>query len=312
MNRHLISKLLALASIALVVLMPFTGASIFWLNIVSFVLINLTVVSGLIVLYGHCDRVSLAQGALFGIGAYTMGVFTLKLGLSPYLGLVAATIISFLFGILISLPALRLKGHYLAMGTLAFGELAVWVFTEAAPLTGGVDGMGGITTFSSSPTVSYFVVAAVALLVLLGTKNLISGVPGDCMQGLADSEHGARACGVPIESIEMRAYIFSACTAGIGGALYAGLIGFISPALFGIPTAILFLAMAVIGGRNSFAGPIIATIALTLVSYSSSILPLPNESVRSFISGIQVDLYALAIIGITIYQARSKRKRGEG
>lgn len=279
----------------------------FLLQIGAFILINMTVVSGLTILYGSCGQVSLAQGAFFGIGAYTIAILTTKAQLNVWLALVLAVLVSAIFGVIIALPALRLKGHYLAMGTLAFAELALWFFNEVTPLTGGVDGISNIPHLVSG-RFEIVIVAAATALVLFATYRLMSGVPGRCMQAIDENESGARACGVEVEQIKARSYVYSAVCAGFGGALYASFVGFISPSLFASSASIMFLAMAVIGSRNSFKGPLVAVIALTLVQYCSSIIPLPSESVKSFISSIQVDLYALLIIGITLYQAR----KGEG
>lgn len=277
----------------------------FALQIIGFVFINMIVVSGLTVLYGSCGQVSLAQGAFFGIGAYAMALAS-RAHIPSALGLVIALAVSAVFGVIIALPALRLKGHYLAMGTLAFAELTLWFFNEATPVTGGVDGISNIGGFGSRLT-SMFAIVAILLVVLYATYALMKGMPGKCMRALDENEAGAQACGVDIARIKTYSYIYSAVVAGLGGALYAAFVGFISPSLFASSASIMFLAMAVIGSRHSFAGPLIAVVALTLVQYASQIIPMPSESVKTLVSSIQVDLYALLIIGITLFQARRER-----
>ncbi|MBK5211896.1 MAG: branched-chain amino acid ABC transporter permease [Coriobacteriia bacterium] len=278
----------------------------FTLQIIGFLLINITVVSGLVVLYGYCNQISLAQGAFFGVGAYSMAIATTRFHVSAWAGLLIAIFISAVFGKIISLPALKLKGHYLAMGTLAFAELMLWVFTEATPVTGGIDGIGSIGSFGGR-SVTFAVCVLVTLLVLLFTRNIIKGIPGECMKAIASSEHGARACGIAVEEIKANAYIFASVTAGIGGALYASLVGFISPTLFAASASIMFLAMVVIGGRKSLIGPILSVVALTFIQYSVVILPIPNGAVRTFLSSAQVDFYALLIIALMLIQARRER-----
>ena len=274
----------------------------FAFQIAGFIGINMIVVCGLSVLYGSCGQVSLAQGAFFGIGAYAMALTT-RAGVSPLIGIICALALSAIFGGLVALPALRLKGHYLAMGTLAFAELALWFFNEATPITGGVDGLGDVAHFGT-PMVDLLVIALFLVLTGAATWRLMSGISGRCMQALDESEHGARACGIAVEKMKSSAYVYSALCAGLGGALYASFVGFISPSLFASSASIMFLAMAVIGSRHSFWGPLIAVVALTLVQYASSVIPLPSESIKTFVSSIQVDLYALLIIGITLYQVR--------
>lgn len=278
----------------------------FLFQIVAFILINITVVSGLTILYGSCGQVSLAQGAFFGLGAYTMAILTTKMQVNAWIALACALVLSAIFGVIIALPALRLKGHYLAMGTLAFAELTLWFFNEMTPLTGGVDGISNIPHLSEGNG-GLVVIAVATAATLFATYRLMTGIPGKCMQALDENEAGARACGVNIEQIKARSYVFSALCAGLGGALYASFVGFISPSLFASSASIMFLAMAVIGSRNSFKGPLIAVVVLTLIQYLSSVVPMPSETVKSLVSSIQVDLYALLIIGITLFQAR----RGE-
>lgn len=278
----------------------------FLLQIIGFVFINMIVVSGLAVLYGSCGRVSIAQGAFFGIGAYTMALAT-KAHVPSFAALVLALVISGIFGIVIALPALRLKGHYLAMGTLAFAELALWFFNEATPITGGVDGISNIAGFGSRLT-TCFVIVVMLFVVLYTTYALMKGLPGKCMRALDENEPGAQACGVDIAKIKTYSSIYSALVGGLGGALYAAFVGFISPSLFASSASIMFLAMAVIGSRHSFKGPLIAVVVLTLVQYASQIIPMPSELIKTFISSIQVDLYALLIIGITLYQAGREKQ----
>jgi branched-chain amino acid transport system permease protein len=136
------------------------------------------------------------------------------------------------------------------------------------------------------------------------------------MRALGSNDPGARACGVDIEPIKVRAHVFAAVCAGIGGALYAGIVGYLSPSLFGASTAILFLAMAIIGGRNSLVGPVIASIVLTAIQYLAILVPDLPDTVRSALQTLETDLYALLIILLILFAPKGIgalfRKRAAG
>lgn len=287
--------------------LPFTAVSSFSLQIVAFILINMVVVSGLVILYGFSDQISLAQGAFFGIGAYIYAILSTTLNLPALLALSLACIVSAALGFLLGLPVLKLKGHYLAMGTLAFSELVVWGLTEAKAFTGGVDGFSSIKALHHEVRFAFVLLVIIAALALLSTRNLASSKTGDFMRALGMSEVGARSLKVDIEGIKLRSHSFAAGAAGLGGALYASFVGFISPEQFGSAASILFLAMAIIGGRYRLIGPLLSVVALTLIQYLAVILNITDPVLKNLFSTVQVDIYALIIIGVTIFAALRKR-----
>ena len=164
-------------------------------------------------------------------------------------------------GLVLAVPSLRLKGYYLAMATLGFGLLMTLAFNEAEPLTGGVDGFSGIPFPSIGPleirTASslYWLVWGVVGIAVLVAHNITSLRPGRAMRALHGSELGAQACGVDIVGVKVRTFVVSALLAGLAGALYAGVVGFVSPSLFTLTASITFIAMAIVGGTSSLAGP---------------------------------------------------------
>lgn len=279
-----------------------------FLLIAGFTLINIVVIQGLTVLYGWADQVSLATGAFFGVGAYVQALTSTSLGLSPWVGIPLAIVVGWTLGALVGLPALRLKGHYLAMGTLAFSALMVLLFTEAEAVTGGVDGFGNIPyaaiAFGSEGLKripSVFILAVVAAVgSVLFTRNVVRNIPGDCMSAMAATEDGARSCGVEVEQITVRAFAYSGALAALGGALYAMLMGFISPALLGVHMSIAFVAMAVIGGRKSIAGPIVAAVLLTLIQQLHLLFPTLDAGVADILKSVQTEVYAVLIIALVI------------
>jgi len=141
-----------LIAAALVAALPFVVTNSFLLKVFTYVGLNVIVVTGLALLFGYAGQVSLGHAAFVGLGAYTCAIVSVKLHAPWPVAFAAAGAVAAVGGLVLALPSLRLKGHYLAMATLGFGELMSLAFTEATPLTGGVDGFSGIPF----PTVGAF------------------------------------------------------------------------------------------------------------------------------------------------------------
>ena len=208
------------------------------------------------------------------------------------------------------------------MATLGFGELMTLAFREAEPVTGGVDGFGGIPFPALGPfeigeaASLYWLVWAMAGLALLAVYNVTSLRPGRAMRALHGSELGAQACGVDVVGVKVRTFVVSALLAGLAGALYASVVGFVSPSVFTLAASITFLAMAVLGGTGSLAGPIAAAVLLTLLQYLDALIPgIPRDTAQT-IQTYQEDIYGLAIVLVVIFApgglARLWRRRATG
>ena len=291
----------------LVLLGPIFIQDRFVLKVLTFVGLNVITVVGLSLLFGYAGQISLGHAAFVGIGAYTSAFVTVRLEWPWLIGLFAAAIISALGGLLLALPSLRLKGHYLAMATLAFGELMHIAFVEAESITGGVDGFTGIPFASIGPFVfdtaqsNYWLVWVITLLVILLSNNMVRFRPGRAMRALHGSELGAQACGVNIVRVKVQVFVLSAALAGISGALYAHLVGFISPSLFTLHISVMLVAMTVLGGSSSLAGPALAAASLTLLPYIDSIIPGIPDSAASFIQDWETDIYGITIILVMLF-----------
>jgi branched-chain amino acid transport system permease protein len=296
-----------LAAALAVALVPAVVTDRFLLKIFTFVGLNVLVVIGLAVLLGYAGQISLGNAAFVGIGAYTSAYFTTRLGLPWLVGLVAAGALSALGGLLLALPSLRLRGHYLAMATLGFGELAFLAFVEAQGLTGGVNGLTGIpfpkigALVLKEPSVLYWLVWGVAGCAILISSNVLSTGPGRLMRALHGSQLGAQASGVDIVGIKIGAFVISALFAGLAGALYASVVGFISPSVFTLSASVAYVAMAVIGGRGSLAGPIVAAVLLTLLQYLGALVPGLSNEASQLVQSYQPDVYGLAIILVVLF-----------
>ncbi len=238
MGRPSLKTALVWAAAVLVAVGPLLVTDRFVIKVLTFVGLNALVVTGLALLFGYAGQVSLGHAGFVGLGAYTAAYLTARLDLPWPVAFFAAGAVAALGGLLLALPSLRLKGHYLAMATLGFGELMTLAFVEAEPLTGGVNGFTGIPFPSvgafelREPAQLYWLVWGVVGVALLLATNLTSLRPGRAMRAMHGSELGATACGVDIVGVKVRAFVMSAALAGLSGALYAGVVGFISPSVF--------------------------------------------------------------------------------
>lgn len=320
MNAKTLRALAPLVAVAVAMMVPLLVTDRFVLKVCTFAGINALVVVGLALLFGYAGQVSLGHAAFMGLGAYTCAFCTAKLDWPWLLAFAAAGGVAGLGGLILAIPSLRLKGYYLAMATLGFGLLMSLAFTEAEPITGGVDGFTGIPFPSLGPleirsaSSLYWLVWAAVGIAVLAAHNITSMRPGRAMRALHGSELGAQACGVDIVGVKVRTFVLSALLAGLAGALYASVVGFVSPSVFTLTASITFIAMAIVGGTSSLAGPILAAVALTLVQYVDALIPgIPRETAQT-IQSYQEDIYGLAIVLVVIFAPRGLaglwRRRG--
>ena len=257
---------ISLAAVAVAVL-PFVITDRFLLKVFTYAGLNVLVVVGLSLLFGYAGQVSLGHAAFVGLGAYTCANLSGRLHLPWLVAFAAAGAVAGLGGLVLALPSLRLKGHYLAMATLAFGELASLAFVEATPLTHGVDGFTGIPfpTLGShalkTPAELYWLVWGVVGVALLVAGNIVSLRPGRAMRALHGSELGAAACGVDITGVKVRAFVVSA----------------------------------------TLAGPLLAASALTLVQYLDALVPGMSRDAAQMVQAFEPDLYGLAIVLVVLF-----------
>ena len=242
----------------------------YFISLLVFVGINSMITMGLSLLMGYAGQISLGHAAFFGLGAYSSGVLTTQYSLHPLgafgIGIVLSALVAFLVG----KPTLRLKGHYMAVATLGFGEILFIIFNELSPLTGGPSGLSGIPplTFGSIPiegkTYLYLVWGGVILL-LIFSLNVINSRVGRALRAVHGSELAAGAMGVDASRYKLGVFVLSAVYASMAGSLYAHFITFISPSSFSLMFSILLLMMVVVGGTETIWGALLGATVLTLM-----------------------------------------------
>ncbi|MGD0623871.1 MAG: branched-chain amino acid ABC transporter permease [Thermodesulfobacteriota bacterium] len=246
------------------------GGKEYYLSLLVFVGINSLMTMGLSMLMGYAGQISLGHAAFFGIGAYSSGILTTKYFFHPVGAFMIGIFLSALIAFLVGKPTLRLKGHYMAVATLGFGEILFIVFNELSSLTGGPSGLSGIPPLMifghplEGATYLYLVWAFVILL-LVFSLNVINSRVGRALRALHGSELAAGAMGVDASRFKVQVFVLSAIYASTAGSLYAHFITFISPSSFSFMFSILLLMMVVVGGAETIWGALLGTLLLTLL-----------------------------------------------
>ena len=207
-----------------------------------------------------CGMLAMANAAFMGIGAYVSAILTMNYGMPFPLVLAAGMGAPALTAYLIGKPTLRLSGVYLAMATLAFGEVVRIALLNAESLTGGALGLNGIP----QSTQWWHVALALALTLALLWRLRRSRV-GRAFESIKEDETAAGLMGVDVASFKMLAFVLGAAIAGLAGALNAHLTFFISPGEYGFDRAVDILTMTILGGIGSLSGPVVGALMLTLL-----------------------------------------------
>lgn len=233
--------------------------------VAALVAVNAMIAVSLDVLLGSVGLISIGHAGFVAIGAYTAAILTAH-GWSFWATVPIAGTLATACGLLLGLPSLRLTGFYLAIATLAFGGIVEQLVRSMDSVTGGAFGMqmSMPTLFGLKLTGSgYFNVLILALAIfLLAAHFLARSVSGRAMLAVKDSEPAAQAIGFDVVAVKLLAFALSGFGAGVAGALYAPLVGFIGPEHFTFMTSVAYVAMAVVGGVGAvgaFVGAAVVT-----------------------------------------------------
>ena len=253
------------------VALPMVMRNPYYLGIMVFMGIYSLISIGLSLLMGYAGQISLGHAAFFAIGAYTSGILTTKAHLSPLPAFLAAIVLTACIAFLIGIPTLRLKGHYLAMATLGFGQIVYVALNASVDFTGGPSGFGEIPRIAlgnlivESQLSRYCLVWALVIMVLLFSLNLIHSRVGRALRSIHSSELAANAMGVNTSKYKIQVFVLSAIYASIAGSLYAHFVTFISPGSFDLEFSILLVTMVVVGGMANVWGALLGTVLLALL-----------------------------------------------
>jgi branched-chain amino acid transport system permease protein len=244
-----------------------------YIDIMIFAGIYCLMTIGLSLLMGYAGQISIGHAAFYGIGAYTSAILTVNYGLNPWLCMFFGMIVSAVVAVLVGAPSLKLRGHYLAMATLAFGIIVYIIFNEETSWTGGPDGMSGIPGLNlfgfafDSVEKYYYLVWIFVFVAFVFTANLIQSGTGRALRAIHVSESAAGAMGVDISGYKLLVFVYSAVLASLAGSLYAHYLNFINPSTFDLFFSIKLLIMIALGGMYNIWGAIIGAGLITFLSY---------------------------------------------
>ncbi len=267
-------------AIALAVLPLFFINQTFLISIFSQVLIFSIAAFGLNILIGYAGQISIGHAAFLALGAYTSAVLTKNFNFPFVVTIILAALVSAIFGLILGFPALRLKGFYLAIATMAFGTAIEQIF-------GAWDYVGGKVGFRNVPNPDifgieissdigkYYIIVFFTILLFIVGYNILQAKTGRALKAIRESEFAARSAGIDVAKYKLIAFVISAIYAGVAGALYAHTVRYIAPTDFGLGVSINLLAMIVVGGLASMSGNFIGATLMIGVPFFFSRINLP-------------------------------------
>lgn len=285
-----------LALVGLLCLLPLM-INDYLLFVTNTMLVYCLVAVGLNMVIGYLGQLAFASAAFFGIGAYVTGLSMVHLGFGYTAAMVAGTVCGGLAGALIGLPALRVRGYYLAIITLAFGELMRWLYVHTDTITFGSGGfnMPDITFlgYELTSTGKYYLFLATIVIGIATTSLLLRSRYGRAFVAVRNNEPAAASLGIQVNRTKVIAFAWSGLITGLAGALYAALNGRVSPDTFGISQMLMHFAIVMIGGLGSLAGSVIGAVLLT---------GLP-ELLRNF-PGLEEIVFSLLLIVVLFFMPK--------
>jgi branched-chain amino acid transport system permease protein len=280
-------------------------ASEYLMSQLHFICIYSIVGFGLMILTGFTGQVSLGHAAFLAIGAYTEALMQTA-GVPFFISITCAALFAAALGIIVGLPALRLKGIYLAIATLAFNVIVEEIITRWHSLTGGNEGkhVKPVEIFGwklASDHEFYYLCLALAVICCLACVNLLRSPTGRAFVAIRDSEVSASCMGVNLAVYKTMAFAISAALTGIGGALYAHKIAFISPEQFTIFQSIELITIVILGGVGFLHGAVLGAAFIIVLPQFISIAKgwLPETMAPS---GLQAVVFGLVLILFIIFE----------
>ena len=268
-----VSQKVKIAVIVGVLLLVPLFMSNYWIGLLTLCAISAIGAIGLNILTGFTGQISIGVGAFLGVGGYTSAIITSTYGLSFWISLPLAGLITAIVGGIFGLPALRLKGLYLAIATLAAQVIILFIISRWTSVTGGTSGMvlsrPSIGSFTFMSNTSYYYLAIVILLLtVLYATNLLRTRVGRAFLAVRDRDIAAQIMGINLFKYKVLAFAVSSFFVGIAGALLAHYTMIVSPELYSTTVSIEYLAMILIGGLGSVFGSIIGAVFITLLPVS--------------------------------------------
>jgi branched-chain amino acid transport system permease protein len=295
----------------------------FELRMLTLMFLYAVLAHGWNILGGYAGQTSIGHGLFFGIGAYTSTLLVLKLGLNPWLGMVAGAAVAAAVGVLISVPCFRLRGHYFVIATLVVAESAYQLFA-------GWDWVGGAMglqlpmlgeglqqfQFHRNKVPYYYIALAMLVIVTAGVWLMQRSRFGRILCAIRDDEEAARSLGFSTASYKLAAMALSSGLVGVCGVFYAQYVLYIDPAsVLSLSLSVLMALIVILGGAGTVAGPIVgAAILVPLSEYSRVMFSGSGRNVDLLIYGMLIMIIAVNRPDglMSLFGARGWRRRARG
>ena len=267
----------------------------YYTKVLMLIGINIILTVSLNIATGYLGQLPLGHAGFMAVGAYTAAIFMTRSGLDASvsfpIGLVLGALAAGFIGILIGIPALRLKGDYLAIITLGFGEIIRVVLLNIDSVLGFKLTYGAASLKSIPKETTFFNTFLCVGIVCLLIHTMMKSRHGRAILSIRENEIAAESCGINVTYYKVLGFAASAVFAGLAGALYAGYLGILNPSSFGFMKSIEILVMVVLGGMGSMVGSVLSATVLTAVP----------EILRAF-SEYRMILYSLLLITVMIFK----------
>ena len=296
-------------------------ADYYLLSIANFIGITIIGALGLQIVLGYCGQISIGHMAFVAVGGYTTGIITHHLGWSWLLAMPAAVVVTPLVGLIFGLPALRIKGFYLALSTMAAHFILIWIFMHGGTITGAHNGLPvpnadlGFMVIQSEKAY-FFLIATLTVLATFLAKNLIRMKLGRALIAVRDNDIAAEFMGINVFRYKMIAFAIASAYAGLAGALYAPYIGNLMPEMFPFMESLWYIGYLIVGGMGSITGVYFGVIFLLLLKQAVLITsPILAAIIPTFTDSILASLlmifFGLVIALFLIFEPRGLYHRWE-
>ena len=253
---------------AIVILIPFVCPNNYVQNIINMIGIYIILGTGINILTGYTGQLSLGQAAFFGIGAYTTAILNTRTGAQFFVCLIVSILVTGVASLILAIPALKVKGPYLALLTQGFGEIIRLIMVNWVPVTKGTSGILGIAAPNIFGLVFdtlfkyYYLIVFFAVLGLLYQRQLIRTRTGRAFIAIREDNEAAELTGINVTTYKIRSFVLSSVYCAVAGTLYAMMIKYVSPDTFIANTSSVILWTAIVGGFGTLVGPIIGGIIM--------------------------------------------------
>lgn len=291
-RNFIIIAVVSVLFIGLPTLLTMSGAlNSYSAGVLSLAGINAIMAISVNIISGITGQLSLGQAGFMALGGYATILFTNLAHIPLPISVILAGIITAIFGFLIGFPTLKLEGDYLAIVTLAFGEIIRVVLVNLKSITGGPNGYTFPTILTLNPTAAILTITSVLVVIIILVQNFIRSSYGRAILAVREDEIAARSCGIQVFRYKMLGFVMASFVAGIGGALYVMYVGFIKPDQAAFAKSVDYLIFVVLGGMGSMTGSVLAAYVLTFL----------QEWLR-FLQNYRLLIYPIVLIIVMLFR----------